>query len=120
MKRIWLAALVVSVVAASMGGAAAQAQDTPVTPPAPVPPVAAAPALASVPAPAMAANPNNVADPLATEDPNQIVCVKEKLTGSILPTTVCQTRRNWIKQGINSRELIGHAQNVGSGQPRGN
>ena len=118
MKRIGLAALVMSVVATWSGIAAAQ--DTPVTPPAPVPPVAAAPATTSVPAPAMATNPNNVSDAMATQDPNQIICVKEKLTGSMLPSTVCQTRRNWIKQGVNSRDVIGHAQNVGSGQPGGN
>jgi hypothetical protein len=68
----------------------------------------------------MAANPNNVADPMATKDPNQIICLKEKLTGSMLPSTVCQTRRNWIKQGVDSRDVISHAQNVGSGQPGGN
>jgi hypothetical protein len=119
MHKNWLPVVVVLIVAASMGGAAAQAQDTPVTPPAPVPPVAAPAPSASVPAPAMAANPNNVSDPMAVQDPDQIICVKEKLTGSMLPTTVCQTRRNWIKQGTNSRDRIGHAQNVGSGQPRG-
>lgn len=118
MQRNWLAVLVVSFFAASIGSAAAQAQDTPVVPPAPVPPVAAP--SASAPAPAMASNPNDVSDPMATQDPDQIICVKEKLTGSMLPSTVCQTRRNWIKQGVNSRDLIGHAQNVGSGQPRGN
>lgn len=110
-----LVAVVISVV---LTGATAQV--SPVVPPAPVPPVASQPTTNSVPAPAMAANPNNVADPLATEDPNQIICLKEKLTGSMLPSTVCQTRRNWIKQGVNSRDVISHAQNVGSGQPRGN
>jgi hypothetical protein len=115
MQRKLLVAIVVS--AALTGGAAAQV--SPVTPPAPVPPVASQPTTNSVPAPAMAANPNNVADPMATQDPNQIICLKEKLTGSMLPTTVCQTRRNWIKQGVDSRDVISHAQNVGSGQPRG-
>ena len=113
-----LVVLMVSVVVALSGGAAAQV--SPVTPPSPVPPLAAPVTTESTPAPAMASNPNNVADPLAAENLDQIICVKEKLTGSMLPTTVCQTRRNWIKQGINSRDLIGHAQNVGSGQPRGN
>jgi hypothetical protein len=68
----------------------------------------------------MAANPNNVSDSMATQDPNQIICLKEKMTGSMLPTTVCQTRRAWIRMGVDSRDVISHAQNVGSGQPRGN
>jgi len=68
----------------------------------------------------MAANANNVSDPMATKDPDQVICLNEKLTGSMLPTRVCQTRRNWIKQGVNSREVIEHSQNVGSGQPNGN
>ena len=118
MQNRRLVVLMLSVVVAFSGGAAGQV--SPVTPPSPVPPLAAPGATNSTPAPAMASNPNNVADPLATENLDQIICVKEKLTGSMLPTTVCQTRRNWIKQGINSRDLIGHAQNVGSGQPRGN
>src|SRR5260221_4487018 len=101
MQRAWLVAVVVSVVVALAGDATAQV--TPVTPPSPVPPVAAPSTTTVVPAPAMAANPNNVSDSLATADLDQIICVKEKLTRSMLPSTVCQTRRNWIKQGVNSR-----------------
>jgi hypothetical protein len=67
----------------------------------------------------MAANANNVADPMATKDPDQVICLNEKLTGSMLPTRVCQTRRNWIRQGVDSRDVIGHAQDVGSGEPTG-
>ena len=122
MHRISIVAVFVSSVLLSSVGARAQggAQDTPVVPPSPVPPVAAQPTTAAVPPPAMAANPNNVSDPLATQDLDQVICVSEKLTGSMLPSRVCQTRRAWIKQGVNSRDVIGHAQNVGSGQPRGN
>jgi hypothetical protein len=83
-------------------------------------PVASAPPTNNVPPPAMAANANNVSDPMATKDPDQVICLNEKLTGSMLPTRVCQTRRNWIKQSVNSREVIEHLQNVGSGQPGGN
>ena len=108
-------------VAMSMAGAAAQnaAPLVPVVPPTPVAPVAAAPATGNVPPPAMADNPNNVADPMATKDPNQIICVQEKLTGSMLPSRVCQTRRAWIRMGNDSHDLIDHAQRVGSGQPGG-
>lgn len=116
MHRSWLVAVLIS----GISTASAVAQVSPVVPPAPVAPVAAPPADSTVPGPAMAANPNNVADPLATKDPTQIICLKEKLTGSMLPSTVCQTRRAWIKQGVNSREIIEHSQNVGSGQPGGN
>ena len=121
MQRISIvAAFVSSVLLASVGASAQNAQDTPVVPPAPVPPVAAQPATTAVPPPAMAANPNNVADPMATKDLDQVICVNEKLTGSMLPTRVCQTRRAWIRQGVDSRDVISHAQNVGSGQPGGN
>ena len=118
MQRKWLVAVLVSSVALSSVGAIAQV--SPVVPPAPVPPVATPPATSNVPPPAMAANANNVADPMETKDPDQVICLNEKLTGSMLPTRVCQTRRNWIKQGVNSREVIEHLQNVGSGQPGGN
>lgn len=118
MRKSCLFAIVMSAVVTTASGAMAQV--SPVTPPAPTPPVAAQPTTSNVPPPAMAANPNNVADPMATKDPNQIICLKEKLTGSMLPSTVCQTRRNWIKQGVDSRDVISHAQNVGSGQPGGN
>lgn len=117
MQRSWLVIVLASSVAISSAGAIAQV--SPTVPPSPVPPVAAPPAT-NVPAPAVAENSNNVADPMATKDPDQIICLKEKLTGSMLPSTVCQTRRNWIRQGVDSRDLIGHAQNVGSGQPGGN
>jgi hypothetical protein len=119
-KRLLSALLVSGIVISS---ASAVAQVSPVVPPAPVAPMASLPPTqtnAPAPAPAMAANPNNVADPMATQDPNQIICLKEKLTGSMLPSTVCQTRRAWIRQGVDSRDVIGHAQNVGSGQPGGN
>jgi hypothetical protein len=118
MQRSWLVIVLASSVAISSAGAIAQV--SPTVPPSPVPPVAAPPATSNVPAPAVATNANNVADPMATKDPDQIICLKEKLTGSMLPSTVCQTRRNWIRQGVDSRDLIGHAQNVGSGQPGGN
>ena len=122
MHRTSIVALFVSSVLFSCVGAYAQgtAQDTPVVSPAPVPPVAAQPNNPAVPPPAMAANPNNVTDDMVTKDLDQIICVNEKLTGSMLPSRVCQTRRAWIKQGVNSREVISHAQNVGSGQPGGN
>ena len=117
---IVVAVFLSSILLSSIGALAqGTALDTPVVPPSPVPPVAAQPPNAAVPPPAMAANPNNVADPMATKDPDQIICVNEKLTGSMLPSRVCQTRRAWIKQGVNSREIINHAQDVGSGQPRG-
>jgi hypothetical protein len=121
MQRRRLIAIFIS--AAFISNAGAIAQVSPVVPPAPVAPMASLPPTqtnAPAPAPAMAANPNNVADPLATQDPNQIICLKEKLTGSMLPSTVCQTRRAWIRQGVDSRDVISHAQNVGSGQPGGN
>ena len=122
MHRLSIVAVFVSSVLLTSVGARAQgnAQDTPVVPPSPVPPVAAQPANPAVPPPAMAANPSNVADPLATQDLDQVICVNEKLTGSMIPTRVCQTRRAWIRQGVDSRDVISHAQNVGSGQPRGN
>jgi len=118
MQRSWLVVALASSVALSSTDAIAQV--SPVVPPAPVAPVAAPPAANNVPPPAMAANANNVADPLATKDPDQVICLNEKLTGSMLPTRVCQTRRNWIRQGVDSRDVIEHAQNVGSGQPGGN
>jgi hypothetical protein len=115
MQRRWLVGVLVSsVVVISSAGAVAQV--SPVVPPAPVAPVAAPPATSNVPPPAMAANANNVADPMATKDPDQVICVNEKLTGSLLPTRVCQTRRNWIRQGVDSHDLINHAQDVGSGE----
>ena len=122
MHRISIVAVFVSTVLLSSVGARAQgsAQDTPVVPPSPVPPVAAQPQNPAVPPPAMAANPNNVSDPLVTQDLDQVICVNEKLTGSMLPSRVCQTRRAWSKHGVNSREVSSHAQNVGSGQPGGN
>ena len=115
-----IAVFVSSVLLTSVNAGAQNAQDTPVVPPAPVSPLPAQPANPAVPPPAMAANPNNVSDPLATQDLDQVICVNEKLTGSMIPTRVCQTRRAWIRQGVDSRDVIGHAQNVGSGQPRGN
>jgi hypothetical protein len=118
MRRNWLVVVFASSVVLS--SASAIAQVSPVVPPAPVAPMAAPSSTSNVPPPAMAANPNNVADPMATKDLDQVICLNEKLTGSMLPTRVCQTRRNWIKQGVNSREVIEHAQNVGSGQPGGN
>ena len=112
---ISLAALA-SCIAASLVGAAAQV--APVVPPTPVAPMS--PTTQSPDnGPSMASNPNNVADPMVTKDPNQIICVKEKLTGSMLPSTVCQTRRAWIRVGGDSRDIIDHAQRVGSGQPGG-
>jgi hypothetical protein len=111
---ISLAALA-SCIAASLVGAAAQV--APVVPPTPVAPMS--PTTQSPDGPSMASNPNNVADPMVTKDPNQIICVKEKLTGSMLPSTVCQTRRAWIRMGGDSRDIIDHAQRVGSGQPGG-
>ena len=118
MRKNWLVVTLASSVVISSAGAIAQV--SPVVPPAPVPPVATPPATSTVPPPAMAANANNVADPMATKDPDQIICLNEKLTGSMLPTRVCQTRRAWIRMGVDSRDVIQHSQNVGSGQPGGN
>jgi hypothetical protein len=122
-RYLAFAALVLGV-AVSLAGAAAQvAPLVPIVPPTPVPPLAAPlpPTATNEPAPppAMAANPNNVTDPMATKDLNQIICVQEKLTGSMLPSRVCQTRRAWIRMGVDSRDIIDHAQRVGSGQPGG-
>jgi hypothetical protein len=60
----------------------------------------------------MAANPSDVTNPMAPEDPNQIICLKEKMTGSMLPTLVCHSRRDWIAQGVAARNLINRAQNA--------
>ena len=100
MQSEWIVAIVVSAVLALSGGATGQISS--VTPLAPVAPVAAPPT-SGAPPPATTSNPNITVDATGNDDPNQIICVKEKPTGSLIPLTVCETWRFWIKRGDDSR-----------------
>jgi predicted secreted protein len=66
------------------------------------------PASAAVPAPA------KPAAPAGRADPNQIICRREQVTGSLVQTRkICLTRADWAARSRNAREASEQAQQQG-------
>ena len=103
MKRFHLA---MSFALLSVSGGAAIADNAPVTPPATTVPATTDTTTQTPPA-------------ASTPDPNETICKREKMTGSLIGDKVCMTRKEWDEQAADAKKETEHMQSGSKQQGSG-